>query len=91
MRDAAIELTEAEVAVIALTSALTKAYSALPREHPNEWTEFVSAMHRIQDLVAARPVWRAINADLDPFDLCGGDNPKPMPYEGAPAAPDGDG
>ena len=71
MMNTITELTDAERAVIALTSALSASFGALPSQHPQEWAEFVSAMHRIQDLVAARPVWRAINADSDPFGLTG--------------------
>lgn len=76
----AFKLTPAEVAIIAQTSALSTAYFALPVEHPNARSEFVIAMHRIQDLIASRPVWRAINAADDPFNLgaCGGD-PVPDP------------
>jgi len=34
-------------------------FCALPREHPADAQEFAETIHRLQDMVAARPVWRA--------------------------------
>ena len=51
-------LTQAETDVMsALNSAMT-GFAALPRQHPDELREFVSAIHRLQDLMAARVVQR---------------------------------
>ena len=60
-----IEFTAQEKKVLILTVALVKAFEALPKEHPMERAEFVSAIHRIQDLVIARPGSRILNSVED--------------------------
>jgi len=54
-------LTTAEGELLELMGEAWNKFCALPRQHPADAQEFAETMHRLQDMVAARPVWRATN------------------------------
>lgn len=52
------ELTPEEQQLLEVLGDAWNKFAALPQEHPSESIEFAQAIHRCQDMVAARPVWR---------------------------------
>lgn len=55
------ELTEQEAKVATMLGDAWDEYLKLPIEHPLEQHEFCMAIHRVQDMVLARPGRRALN------------------------------
>ena len=51
-------LTPEEQELLELLGGVWNKFAALPQEHPSEGSEFAQAIHRCQDMVAARPLWR---------------------------------
>ena len=47
-------LTDMEKRLLDMTGDLANAFCDLPKMHPNDVEEFVSALHRIQDLIYSR-------------------------------------
>lgn len=56
-------LTEQERKVLDLTAELANAFWQLPEEHQDQAAEFTVLLHRIQDMVAARSVYRTLNQE----------------------------
>ena len=56
-----VRLTDDERAVLEKTVELTNSFCALPEEHRSDKAEFVAAIHRIQDMIMARPIRREVN------------------------------
>lgn len=59
-------VTPEERAVLDHLVAAWSAYLALPVEHPTERQEFCTMIHTLQNMVAARPTWRGMNATWKP-------------------------
>lgn len=55
------ELTEQEAKVATMLGDAWDEYLKLPTEHSLEQHEFCMAIHRVQDMVLARPGRRALN------------------------------
>jgi DNA-binding XRE family transcriptional regulator len=53
-------LSDAEMAVINTLASAWNQFIALPVQHKHEAREFTDGIHRLQDLVAARPGYRGI-------------------------------
>ena len=54
-------MTEAEERVMrSVTNAWNDYVLLLSPQHSDEQEEFRAAIHRLQDLIAARPTWRAL-------------------------------
>ncbi|HLA18815.1 MAG TPA: hypothetical protein VJ253_05775 [Dehalococcoidia bacterium] len=51
-------LAAEEQEILELLGEAWNKFAALPQEHPSEGIEFAQAIHRCQDMMAARPVWR---------------------------------
>lgn len=51
-------LTEQEQKVLQLTADVWNAFMKLPRQHPDDQTEFRHALHALQRVVLARPAVR---------------------------------
>ena len=56
-----MSLTQDERRVADMTADVVNAYWELPVEHPSDRGEFVAAIHRVQDLILARPGRRELN------------------------------
>ena len=52
-------LTDDEQKVLDRLGDASKAFSALSVQHPSEPLEWAASVHRLLDLVAARPTYRA--------------------------------
>jgi hypothetical protein len=53
-------LTPAERALLDALSGLWNAFAQLPQEHRSDGHEASEAIHRLQDMIAARPGYRAM-------------------------------
>ena len=60
-----MKLTDDEKAVLRKLNELTRLYAALPAEHRSDIVEWMTAMHRLQDLVASRPGYREVAAETE--------------------------
>lgn len=56
------ELTDAENEALSVVTRAARLTLDLPEEHPSERQEMAAAFHVIQTYIAARHVWREINA-----------------------------
>ena len=56
-------MTDEEKAVVALLASAWNAFLALPIEHLADEGEFLSAIHRAQDIVLSRPARRDLAAE----------------------------
>lgn len=52
-------LTDGEQKVLDHLADATNAFYALPVQHPSEQPEWAATVHRLLDLVASRPTYRA--------------------------------
>lgn len=53
------------MAVLQLTRQVWEAFTKLPSMSLSEPPEFVAAVHRIQDMITARPMYRVLAAERD--------------------------
>ena len=56
------EFTDLEKRILLRTVDLVEDFQSLPKEHPMQDSEFVSAIHRVQDLILARLGARVFNS-----------------------------
>ncbi len=60
---AALGMTASESAALDAVTTAARSVLSLPEERRGQHNDAIHALHVLQDYIAARPVWRAINAE----------------------------
>lgn len=75
-REDELLLTKEELEIGDFLAEAYNKYMELPRQHPNDQSEFVAAVHRLQHLVLYRPGYRQLrNQEL--MNILDSEPPKP--------------
>ena len=56
-------LTDQEKALVEKLGDVFNDFTKLPRQHPCDVGEFTQGVHRLQDMVASRPAYRALSLE----------------------------